>query len=112
MIQRIALVGLILGLAGCFNPRKSHIVHPVPDMWYWMQDRPTTKHGICAVLEGHADGDINSPKEGQLWAVDLPGLKRNPVNGMSIGPTPQYVFNSGSEARDWAEKNCPTGAKP
>lgn len=106
--MKIAAVLLIVVMVGCGNPHHSHVIHPYPDMRYWMQDHPTTNHGICAVLEGHANGDINSLEEGQIWAVDLPGLKRNPKTGMSYGPTPQYVFNSGKEARDWAEKNCPT----
>lgn len=86
----------------------SHVVRD-GDFYFWMQNHPTTKHGICAEVEGPDGGDIDSKDTRHLWAVDVPEPRPN-RQGMSTNPTPQYTFNDGAEAKAWAEHLCPTGA--
>ncbi len=78
--------------------------------WYWMQNVPSTKHGICGEIEG-PEGvephDLNDAGSGHIWVVDLPDTHPG-VNGYSRNPTAQYIFNTVREATAYIEKHCPT----
>jgi hypothetical protein len=99
---------ILLCVVGCART-PDYITNDFPGVWFWHQSRPTTKHGICAIVEGPVDGKLDD-RDGSVWGVELPDPKPN-KDGMSSGPTPEYQFNTGREAAAWAEKNCPTGAK-
>lgn len=74
---------------------------------YFRQKWPSTRHGICATLVNDAGVPLSDTEHGHVWEVELPDLHPSP-EGMSKAPTPSYDFNTGAEARAFAEENCPT----
>lgn len=69
---------------------------------YWNEVQPTTFHGICADM--YQNG---------LWIVEHPyGHKRNKDGAMGSVDIAVRTFATKQEAEAWAERFCPTKARP
>lgn len=69
------------------------------DFWYWVEIHRTTKHGICAGMEGAGD----------RWIIEEP-VGVNTHTGVSL-KTYVEEFHSRSDAEEWAEFRCPSVTK-
>lgn len=102
MQARLIFIGLLFTLVGCAVHGTCYRVAQTFDgrvSYYWVETRPTTRHGICAAMYGGAN----------RWAVEKP-IGINTATHMSLR-SDITIYPDRAHAEAYAESVCPSNSK-